>query len=65
MEKIIPKLIDDTFKLTIDLLVPPPSLWPVDKRHLLLAKIHENGFCVIFNGPSGAVSQITESMPMH
>lgn len=33
LEKVIPKMLDDAFKLTIDVLFPPPDNWPSSRRH--------------------------------
>ena len=35
LEKIIPNMLDGAFKLSIDVIYPPPEQWPAAKRHLL------------------------------
>jgi hypothetical protein len=40
----MPKLIDDVFKLTIDMYYPPPKTWPKSKYYLLPKNISDKGF---------------------
>jgi hypothetical protein len=49
LERIIPRLIDDTLKLTTDLLYPPPEEWPTSKRHFMSAQCAHNDFELIYD----------------
>lgn len=33
--KLLPRILDDLFKLTIDPIFPPPESWPNSKKHLV------------------------------
>lgn len=35
LEKVIPRMLDDAFKLSIDLLFPPPENWPSSRKYCL------------------------------
>jgi hypothetical protein len=37
-------MIDDIFKLTVDLVAPPPLKWPRKKMYLVKDSLLENGF---------------------
>ena len=44
IEQFYYKLIDDSLKLSLDLVFPPPKIWPRNKMYLIDNKIFENGF---------------------
>jgi hypothetical protein len=48
LEKVLPAVIEETLKHTLDVIFPPPLEWPENKRHLLPLKGKEDGFAVIF-----------------
>jgi hypothetical protein len=48
LEKVLPGVIEDTFKHTVDVLFPPPLEWPENKHHLMVTKSREDGFVLIF-----------------
>ena len=48
LEKIIPKMLDDAFKLSIDVIYPPPSDWPSSKKHNL-GSTGNNAFELVFD----------------
>jgi tubulin polyglutamylase TTLL1 len=33
MEKIIPRMVDEAFRLSLDIIFPPPEMWPNSKKH--------------------------------
>ena len=43
LERIIPKMVDDAFQLSIDLIYPPPKTWPSSRKHLVPNHLH-SGF---------------------
>lgn len=42
-------MVDNAFKLSLDLLFPPPTNWPNSKRHYLANKIGHNLFELVFD----------------
>ena len=48
LEKIVPKMLDDAFKLSIDVVYPPPSEWPASKKHYL-GSTGNNAFELVFD----------------
>lgn len=48
LEKVIPGVIEDALKHTVDVLFPPPLEWPESKHHLMVTKNREDGFVLIF-----------------
>lgn len=42
-------MLDNTFKLTIDILFPPPISWPNSKKHCMPNKVKANIFELIFD----------------
>ena len=48
LEKVLPGLIEDVFKHTVDVLFPPPLEWPESKHHLMVTKNREDGFVLVF-----------------
>lgn len=50
LESIIPGMLDNAFKISLDILFPPPTNWPQGKRHILIdQKINSNLFTIIFD----------------
>lgn len=35
LRKLMPRILDDAFKLSIDVAFPPPENWPNSKKHLV------------------------------
>lgn len=35
LERVIPRMLDDALKLSVDLLFPPPEYWPSSRKHCL------------------------------
>jgi len=50
-------MVDNAFKLTLDVLFPPPQVWPHSKRHFMPNKIANNLFELIFDESSKEVQQ--------
>ncbi len=46
--KMIPRMLDNAFKLTIDLLAAPPQHWPNSKKHLVPTRASQNLFELVF-----------------
>lgn len=49
LERIIPRMVDNAFKLSVDLLFPPPLNWQNSKKHYLPNKASNNLFELVFN----------------
>ena len=49
LERIIPRMVDNAMKLSVDLLFPPPFNWQNSKKHYLPNKISNNLFEMIFD----------------
>lgn len=47
LEKVIPRMLDDAFKLSLDLLFPPPENWPSSRKHNVPSL--ENKFELIYD----------------
>ena len=48
-ERIIPRMLDNAFKLSIDLMFPPPQNWSNSKKHFMPNKVGNNLFELIFD----------------
>ena len=48
LERIIPKVVDDAFQLSVDLMYPPPKTWPSSRKHLVPNHL-QSGFELIFD----------------
>ncbi len=48
LERIIPKMLDEAFQLSVDLMYPPPITWPSSRKHLVPNHLH-SGFQLIFD----------------
>jgi hypothetical protein len=46
---IYPTLIDDTFKLTLDLYFPPPTDWPMPKKFFMTSACVDNSYEQIYD----------------
>jgi hypothetical protein len=46
LEKVIPRMLDDALKLTLDLLFPPPEYWPSSRKHCLPSQ--DNKFELVY-----------------
>ena len=51
LERVVPRMVDSAFKLTIDLLFPPPTNWPHSKKHHMPNRANHNLFEMIFEEP--------------
>ena len=50
LERIIPHMLENAFRIALDPLFPPPTKWPASKRHLLTDITSENNrFEIIFD----------------
>ena len=49
LERVIPRMVDNAFKLTIDLQFPPPLSWANSKKHYMPNKVKVNLFELIFD----------------
>ena len=49
LEKIIPSLLDNVFKLSVDIVFPPPSNWSNCTKHSLSKNVDKNLFELIFD----------------
>ena len=47
--KLLPRILDDAFKLSLDIAFPPPENWPKSKHHLIPSLA--NCFSLIFSWP--------------
>lgn len=56
LERVIPRMLDNAFKLSVDVLFPPPLSWPNSKKHNLSNKISSNLFELIFDDSKISVS---------
>ena len=48
LDRVIPRMLDNAFKLTIDLIAAPPQHWPNSKRHLVPSRAVQNLFELVF-----------------
>jgi hypothetical protein len=55
LERLIPKMLDDAFKLSVDLIYPPPKTWPSSRKHLIPNHLH-SGFELIFDEKAAEIS---------
>lgn len=49
LERIIPRMVDNAFKLSLDLMYPPPMNWQNSKKHYLANRVTTNLFELIFD----------------
>lgn len=47
LESIVPRMLDDAFKLSLDLIFPPPEIWPCSRKHSVPS--FENKFELIYD----------------
>lgn len=60
LERIIPRMVDNAFKLSVDIMFPPPSNWQNSKKHHLPNRVSNNLFELIFD-ESKKASGVTTS----
>jgi tubulin polyglutamylase TTLL1 len=52
LERVIPRMVDNAFKLTLDLLFPPPLNWQNSKKHYMPNRVSNNLFQLVFDEES-------------
>jgi hypothetical protein len=48
LEKVLPAVVEDALRHTVDVFFPPPLQWPESKHHLMATKNREDGFVLVF-----------------
>lgn len=49
LERVIPRMVDNAFKLSLDLLFPPPQNWLNSKKHQVPSRVSNNPFELVFD----------------
>lgn len=62
LEKVLPWVVEDVLRHTVDVLFPPPLEWPESKHHLLAAKGRENGFMLVFDEATAGQQREVEEL---
>lgn len=55
-------MVDNAFKLTLDLLFPPPLIWQNSKKHYLPNRISNNLFQLVFEEDSVVAAPLSQEV---